>query len=212
MEDNLIRLLKDKPIVIPRILFNNYRLLGINDTELIIIVLIMSFGDKVIYNPEEFSRETNIEKHKIMEIINDLTQKNILSLVVEKSNHKVCEYLSLELLYDKLFNIVIEKKEEDNISDSIFSVFENELGRTLSPMEYEKIKEWITSGHSNELIICALREAVMNGVGNFSYIDTILNTWKRKGYKNKEDVLKDKSEYRSKSKKTTVYETDWLNE
>lgn len=213
MEDNLIRLIKDKPIIIPRILFNNYRLLGITDTELIIMALIMSLGDKVVYNPEVFSRESNIDKHKVMEIVNDLIQKNILSLVVEKENHKVCEYLSLDLLYDKLFNIILEKNDEDvSISDSVFSIFENELGRTLSPMEYEKIKEWITSGNSNELIICALREAVMNGVGNFSYIDTILNSWRKKGYKNKNDILKDKNEYRSKSKKASVYETDWLNE
>ena len=212
MDEKIIRLLKDKPIIIPRILLNNYRLLNINEVELILITLIMSLGDKVIYNPEEFYKETNIGKHEIMKIINDLIEKNLLSLVVEKNNHKTYEYLSLDLLYEKLFNIIISKEEKEEISNSVFSTFESELGRTLSPMEYEKIKEWITSGNSEELITCALREAVMNGVGNFSYIDSILNNWRKKGYKNKYDIEKDKNEYRSKSSKKTVYETDWLNE
>ena len=212
MDDGVMKVLKDKPIIIPRILLNNYRLLEIDEIELVIIVLIMSFGDKVIYDPEKFSIETNISKLEIMKAINDLIEKNIISLVVEKNNNKTCEYLSLEILYDKLYNIVISKKEIDEIDSSVFSTFENELGRTLSPMEYEKIKEWITSGNSEELITCALREAVMNGVGNFSYIDGILNNWKKKGYKNKIDTMKDKNEYRDKHKKKQVYETDWLNE
>ena len=148
MDDGVMKVLKDKPIIIPRILLNNYRLLEIDEIELVIIVLIMSFGDKVIYDPEKFSIETNISKLEIMKAINDLIEKNIISLVVEKNNNKTCEYLSLEILYDKLYNIVISKKEIDEIDSSVFSTFENELGRTLSPMEYEKIKEWITSGNS----------------------------------------------------------------
>ena len=99
-----------------------------------------------------------------------------------------------------------------NTIDSIFSVFEKELGRTLSPMEFEQIKEWITSGNSNELIICALREAVLNGVGNLRYIDSILNDWRKKGYRKQEDVKKDREIYRSKKSKVEVFDTDWLND
>lgn len=212
MDESVIRLLRDKPIIVPRILLNNYRMLGITDTELVVVMLIMSIGDKVVYNPEEFSRELNMDKHETMIIINTLIEKNILSLVVEKRNNKACEYLSLDMLYDKLFSIVIGKEEDENASDSVFTMFESELGRTLSPMEYEKIKEWISNGTNEELIECALREAVMNGVGNFSYIDSILNSWKKKGYRGKNDVMKDKSEFHNKNNKKSVYETDWLNE
>ena len=210
--DNMIKLLKDSPIVIPRILFNYYKLLGITDEELIVIMVIMAYGDKVIYNPEGFAKEINSNKHDIMKIINNLCDKNIISLVIEKDNRKTYEYISLDLLYEKLCNILIGKKENKEIDTSIFSVFESELGRTLSPMEYEKIKDWITSGNSNELITCALREAVLNGVSNFNYIDSILNAWKKKGYKNKEDVLHAKENYRPKKEKVDVFEMDWLNE
>lgn len=214
MDKNLFNLLRDRPVMVPKILLSNYKILNITDSELILIMVIMSFGDKVIFNPEEYARVINADKHEVMNTINNLCKKNILSLDIEKSNRKTYEYLSLEPLYDKLFNIIIDNDEVDEIDvdSSVFQIFENELGRTLSPMEYEYIKEWIISGISNELIICALREAVINGNGSLRYIGGILENWRKKGFKNKNDVLKDKEIYRSKKSKVEVFDTDWLNE
>ena len=210
--NNVINLIKDKPLFIPKILLSNYKALGITDEELIIIMVIMNYGNKVVYDPEMFAKEINGNKRNIMMLIDNLCDKNILSLIIEKNNKKTYEYISLELLYEKLGNIVIGQEEKKEIDNSIFSVFENELGRTLSPMEYEKIKEWITSGNSNEMISLALREAVLNGVNNLNYIDSILNNWHKKGYKNKSDILKEKENFRTKKEKSQVFDTDWLNE
>lgn len=217
MDSKLISLIKDRPIIVPKVLFNNYRKLNINDSELIIIMLLMSMGDKVIYNPDEFAKEINGNKHEVMNTINNLCDKNILSLEIEKVNRRAYEYLSLEMLYDKLYNLIIDsdsgdKKEKEEVNIKIFDVFEKELGRTLSPMEYGQIQEWLTSGNSEEIITCALKEAVLNGVGNLRYIDSILNEWKKKGYKKREDVLKDREVYRSKKSRVQVFDTDWLNE
>ena len=212
MENKVLEILKDKPVFLPKILLKNYKSLGITDQELIIIMVIMAYGDKVIYDPETFSNDISGDKHEVMLVINSLFDKHILSLVIEKNNRKTYEYISLDLLYQKLFNIIIGEEDNYEIDNSIFSVFESELGRTMSPMEYEKIKEWITSGNNNELIICALNEAVLNGVNNLNYIDSILNSWRKKGYKTKEDVKKEKETYRKNNSKVDVFDTDWLNE
>ena len=210
--NNIVSLIKDKPIFIPRVLLSNYKELGINEQELIVIMVIMNYGDKVVYDPELFAKDMGDNKRHVMMLIDALCDKNILSLIIEKNNKKSYEYISLDLLYEKLLNIVLDKKEDNEVDNSIFGVFEKELGRTLSPMEYEKIKEWITSGNSNEMITLALREAVLNGVSNLNYIDSILNSWKKKGYKNKEDILKDKENYRTKKEKVDVFEPDWLTD
>ena len=209
--DNVINLIKDKPLFIPKILLSNYKKIGLSDEELIVIIVIMNYGDKVIYDPEMFAKDINGDKRKIMMLIDNLCDKNILSIVIEKGSKKA-EYISLDLLYEKLGNIVLDKNEVKEIDNSIFGIFENELGRTLSPMEYEKIKEWITSGNTKEMITLALKEAVLNGVSNLNYIDSILNSWNKKGYKNKVDVEKDKENYRTKKSKVDVFETDWLND
>lgn len=213
MNNNILNLLQDRPIVVPRILFNNYRKLNIDEEELIIIMLIISLGNKIEYNPEIFVQELNMERHKVMGIISNLMGKNLLSLEVTKNGRKTEEYISLSLLYDKLLNIVKDVSDEEvKIDNSIFSVFENELGRLLSPMELEQIKEWVTTIKNEELIIAALKEAVINGVNNFRYIDVILNDWNKKGYRTKEDIIKDKSNYRKKKTNIEVFDTDWLND
>ena len=212
MNNNLLNLLQDKPIVIPRILFNNYRKLNITEEELVILMLIISLGNKIEYNLDIFVNELSMDKHKVMMLISNLTDKNILSLDIIKCGRKTEEYISLDLLYDKLLNIVIDNNEDDvKINDSIFSVFEEELGRLLSPMEIEQIKEWVCTYKNEELIKAALKETVLNGVNNLRYIDSILNDWNKKGYKTKEDIIKDKENYRKKKKNIEIIDIDWLN-
>ena len=212
MEGKMINILKEKPMFMPRLLLSNYRNLGITSDELIIIMVIMNCGDKVLFDPEKIREEIKCDKREVMKLINSLVDKNILSLIIEKNNHKAAEYISLDILYSKLFNLVIGKEEETEIDNSIFGIFEGELGRMLTPMEYEKIKEWVRTEDNKELIILALKEAVLNGVNNFNYIDSILNSWKKKGYKNKEDIEKEKKAYRNKKDKVEIFDTDWLNE
>ena len=213
MNNNVLNLLQDKPIIVPRILFNNYRKLNISEEELVIIMLIISLGNKIEYNLDIFVSELSMDKHKVMGLISNLIEKNILSLEVIKSGRKTEEYISLSLLYDKLLNIVIDNSNDNvKIDDSIFNVFEEELGRLLSPMEIEQIKEWVVTYKNEELIKTALKDAVLNGVSNLRYIDTILNEWNKKGYKTREDILKDKDNYRKKKKNIEVFDTDWLND
>lgn len=215
MDNNILRILQDNPIVIPRILFNNYRKLNITEEELVIIMLVISLGNKIEYNPDIFVKELNMDKVKVMTLISNLMGKNIISLEMVKNGRKTEEYISLSLMYDKLLNIVKDTSDSDDveIDNSIFNIFENELGKLLSPMQIEKIKEWVTTYKNEELIVAALREAVMNGVSHFNYIDAILNEWNKKGYKTREDTLKDKSNYKEKKKSNIeIYDMDWLND
>jgi DNA replication protein len=68
------------------------------------------------------------------------------------------------------------KKESKNI----FTVFEKEFARPLSPMECETISSWIDQdGYIEELILAGLKEAVFAGKLHFRYIDRILLEWSR---------------------------------
>ena len=80
-------------------------------------------------------------------------------------------------------------------------------------MEYEIINGWLTTC-SEEIIILALKEATYNGVSNFRYIDRIINEWNKKGIKTKEDVEKNKKEFKNKkdNKKQELFDYDWLND
>ena len=182
--------------------------------ELIILIFIIDYGVDLEYNPSIFVQELNIDKYKVLELINSLKEKNILTILIKKENKKVSsEYISLQPLYDKIMNIVMDNKEKQiEIDENIYSIFENELGRTLSPLEYEKIKEMVTS-YGQELVVEALKEAVYNRANNLRYIETILSEWNKKGYKSKADILKDRENYRKKkTDNIKLPDIDWLNE
>ncbi|MBN2984260.1 MULTISPECIES: DnaD domain-containing protein [Cohnella] len=67
----------------------------------------------------------------------------------------------------------------------LFSVFEQEFGRPLTPMECETIANWIDQdGYPAELILFALKEAVFAGKLHFRYIDRILLEWSRNRVEN----------------------------
>ena len=84
----------------------------------------------------------------------------------------------------------------------------------LKPIEYEIIKAWLESNKSVELIGCALKESVMNGVRNLRYMDKILYEWEKKGIRTKADVESHMNNRRKKeeSKKVDVFDYDWLDE
>ena len=76
-----------------------------------------------------------MDKYKVMELLNNLSEKKIISIIVEKnSDGKSAEYISLDLLYSKIMSLVIDKKDEEKTLDNsdIYSVFESEFGRTIS--------------------------------------------------------------------------------
>lgn len=216
MDEKIIDLIKDKPIMVPRILFNNYKKLNITEEELVILIFIINLGSKVVYNPSLFVSELNMEQYKVMEIINSLCDKKLTLITVEKNkDNKSEEFITLDLLYSKILNLFKGVEEKKNDSSSIFSIFEKELGRTFSPYEYELIKSWVDKGYSYELIVEALKEAVFNNVNSLSYIDRILYEWKKKGIKTKDDVIRDKTNYRDscmKKDNQKLFDYNWLED
>lgn len=216
MNEVVINTLKQQPITIPKVLFKYYKKLNITEEELILLICIINQGDKIIYDPSFFNEEIDMDKYKAMQLITDLAEKGTIEIKVEnnKSNKKE-EYIYLDPLYNKILNLLIDLQLGSNqtVDSNIFAAFEQELGRTLSAMEVEIIKEWLHDGISEELIKEALKEAILNNVRNLKYIDRILYNWRSKGFKTKDDILKDKKNYRKPTKKVEqIYDYNWLED
>lgn len=118
-----------------------------------------------------------LNEEEILNTYSSLISKGLIEIIVTKENGKVTENISLELLYDKL---VLSTPKEEPRKDDIYTKFENEFARTLSPMEYETINNWINNGISEEMITSALREAVISNACNLRYIDKIIYEWSKK--------------------------------
>ncbi len=212
MTETLKQIIKNKDMIVPRLLFFNYKKIGITEKELILIIYIINTTN--IFNPKQISNDLKISLNEVMETISNMKTKGLLNIELKKVGTKRVEYIELDNLYEKLtFNILNEEPEEDKTS--IYDIFEKEFGRTISPMEYEIIGAWIENGTNEETIILALKEATYNGVSNLRYIDKIISEWAKKGIKTQEDVEKSRINFKQKKEQKTkndILDYDWLND
>lgn len=207
--NQILEVLKCKYYQIPQVLLFNYRKLGLSELELIVIMYILNDND-TNYNPKKISNDLDLDVKKVLEVINNLMEKGFLSIELIKVNNVRNEVINLDLMYEKIAFIIMKK---DNTKETnVFETYEKELGRALSPTEYEIINSWLDSGYSEELILLALKEAVYNGVSNFRYVDRIIFEWAKKGIKNKEDVEKNRKEFKKNKENKELFDYDWLND
>lgn len=195
-------------LIIPNYFIKYYKKFDLENNELLMLIYLLNCNEKLILDNKKISKDLYLEENEVLNIISSLIEKNYISIEMSKNNGIIEEYISLDLFYEKINSYLIENDKKDNSSD-IYSKFEKEFGRTLSPVEYETISKWIESNISLELIEAALKEAILSGVNSIRYIDKILFEWNKKGYKTSSDII-------NKSKKDEyieeIYDYDWLNE
>ena len=194
-------------LIIPGYIIKNFDKLNLEGLDLILLLYFINQKGNITFDISKISNDLNIDNSKVLELINDLNEKNYISIEMKKNNGVIEEFISTELFYNKISSLLIENKKDDESND-IYSIFEKEFGRTLSPTEFETINKWLESEISEELIKEALKEAILSGVHNMRYIDSILFSWTKKGYKKREDIVR-KNEVKDN---VEVYDYDWLNE
>ena len=197
-------------LIIPSVVVKNFDKLNLEAQEFLLMMYFINQKDNVTLDVPRIASDLNMESSVIFELINKLNEKNYISIEMQKTNGVIEEYISTDLFYNKLTSIALDKKKEDNDND-IYSLFEKEFGRQLSPTECENIDRWIENDISIELIKEALKESILNGVRNMRYIDKILYSWTSSGYKTVEDI-KRKKEKKDDETIEKLYDYDWLNE
>ncbi len=216
MTENLWKILKAGDIAIPKLLLYKYQDLKLTDRELILLMYLLNL-ENASFNPKQVGLDLHLSLEEVMDEIAVLTSLGLLKLEVKKVGNIRDELINLDGLYQKLVYIIVngtveEKKKE--ISTDIYTMFEKEFGRTLSPMEYEIINAWLDGDYTEELVLLALKEAIYNGTTNLRYIDRILHNWYKKGIKTSEDVEKEKKAFQTrKVKSLEIFDNyDWLND
>lgn len=212
MMDKVLNILKNGTLNIPRILLTNYKNLQINELDVIILIYLLN-EKETVFNPQKISSDLNLNKTEVLMSIEELTNKDLLKIELRKVNNIREEYLNFDPLYTKLgYFIVNEEEIKAEDSNNIFTVFESEFGRTLSPIEYQIINGWLEDQLSEEMIIEALKEATYNGVSNLRYIDKILYEWRKKGYQTKSDIEANRNNFNKKEPKKEMFDYNWLDD
>lgn len=208
----ILDIIKNKDLGIPNILLKYKNKLNIDEKEIIFLSYLMSFKENISFDINKIANDLYLKQDEVMIIFSSLVEKNLIKMIVNKDSGIMKEYISIDSLYDKLLSYILEvneTEEENTKSTIVYEKIEEEFGRTLSPIEYEIIKGWLDSNISEELILEALKEAVLNGVNNLKYIDRILFEWTKKGYSKKKDVRKKAIKEETKE---DVFDYDWLED
>lgn len=183
----------------------------LNLEEVLLLIYFMN-EDVPTFDVEQINKITMISVNKILDSFTSLTNKGLISIDVIKENSGVKEVVNLDPIYKCMIDGLM-KNNKKVVNNNIFEKFEKEFSRTLSPMEYEIINDWLDKNINEELILGALKEATYNGVNNLRYIDKIIYEWNKKGFKNMEDVnnhLRNRNTSDKSVKEISDY--NWLDE
>jgi DNA replication protein len=195
---------------VPNILLKMYRWIGISDFQMMILINLIRLRveERDYYpSPEAIAQYMESTSASIKNELADLQGKEIIAVSEYYDNEKnvVFKGYDFEPLFLKVSDVwaAIRAKEieasekiireansandsesfkyHDNISELIVT-FEKEFGRPLSPIEVEQIEKWAGEADA-QLVVEALRRAVLGGKHNFKYINSILLEWKKNNLK-----------------------------
>lgn len=193
---------------VPTLLLMHYKDIGLTNDDLVVITQLKAFIDKGDRFPdtEILGKRMHLSKDEAFRSIHQLIQKKVLTIeTIDNEEGKSQDQLSFDLLWEKLFIYLKQQKskeeseqEEDQTKD-LYSLFESEFGRPLSPIELQTLNMWIDEDHySTGLIQMALREAVLSQVYSLKYIDRILLNWEKKNIRTKDQVKKETQSHRDR--------------
>lgn len=129
-------------------------------------------------------------------LINSPKQKNELSTLLEHQAQQYHEGDGTDTYYGANKVLIPARARSSRTSENLFSLVEQEFGRSLRPSEYELLMK-IEDTYSKELITEAVSRAVLHQAYNIQYIDSILFNWKAKGIKNLIDVERDDQRFKA---------------
>lgn len=175
------------------LLIENYKRLKLNEEEFATILVIdhlISQGNPLV-TADLLSLKMSLDVKNIDKILAGLLQKKYIEYVTKGSK----TVTTLDPLKNRLyseFQIYLSKENEAKNNkvikdelDNIYSTFQKLLGRTLTPLEISKIREWVSYGYSDEMIVNALKDAINKGKKSLRAVDKILLT-----YQMREDIDK----------------------
>lgn len=200
---------QQKHLSIPHLLLEHYTKLNMNEHDLTVLLHIQSLLDAgdAFPTPQTLSERMSLSLDQCAEIIGTLVRKRLLSIEnkQEEDTGVMYEHCSLEPLWASLIHYLEQDSETKVESDQaekegqLYQRFEQEFARPLSPIEAETLSMWFDQDqHATELILAALREAVVSGKLNFRYIDRILFEWKKNGVRSPEQARTYSERFRKK--------------
>lgn len=187
--DQLLETLEYSHVTFPYLLLVHYKSLGVTEQEAMLLLHILAYQQMEGRFPDldVLTERMGLTKEQIAISL----QRFTLSGLIFQDKQR----LSIRPLIEQMIGL----REHTSNRLSIFSSFENEFGRLLSPLEQEQIASWLDDDkYPLWMIVEALRESVLSGVYKLRYVDTVLREWARARIKTESQLAEHRSQHRGR--------------
>ena len=203
------------------ILLDSYKRLKISEDELITILMIdhlVNDGNGFI-TADMLALKMNFDVNKIDNILAELMKKHFIDFEIKNGQSVTTLDPLKEKLYSEFDYYRKKEKEEKSSAETkkqlgnVFDTFQKLLKRSLSPVEISKIREWISFGYSDEMIINALKDAMNKGSKSLKTVDRILLSYKIRDDIESEGISSINDEWDHNLEETIkILKTPWLKD
>ncbi|NLV29071.1 MAG: DnaD domain protein [Erysipelotrichaceae bacterium] len=202
------------------LLLDNYKKLKISEKELVTLFMIDHFitlGNPFV-TADLLSLKMSLDVKEIDKTLVALLTRGFIEYIAQgKKTITTLNPLKVKLYRE--FQISLTKEDEAQSSkevekelNNIFEEFSKLLGRVLAPVEISKIREWVSYGYSDEMIINSLKEALSKGKKSLRSVDKILLVWSTRDDRENEGVsLKSEEWNKSLEETIRIAKTPWID-
>ncbi|MGX7058814.1 DnaD domain-containing protein [Vagococcus humatus] len=185
--------------IVSNLLLTYYHKIGLSSEEFLLYLQLLNYQQQGKEFPDlrEISQNMGLSSEEGFALVESLLNQRFIRLVTyQNSEGKTTDSYDLSPVFQLIEERIKAEKHQDQVTEErlkisqLYQLFEQEFARPLSPMEFETIQCWLEEDqYMPDLIVLALKEASLNQVYNFKYIDRILLNWERKNLRTKEQVI-----------------------
>ena len=164
------------------LLVEYYIKLNLDETDLVILLMIdhLTNDDSSFITADDIALKTTLSKDLIDERLSNLFLKKYIDI----GNDGKKAFTSLEpikkivykLFQETIFNEaeIDENNELEETRTQVFDEMQKLFQRSLTPLEINRIDDWISSGTNRKIILDSIKDAKAKNITNINSIDRII--------------------------------------
>lgn len=175
--NNYGKLIKSHMISFKEVMVLNYKAIGLNETEAMVIILLYEQKKQKNHaiSAKNILKYVTLTESQLSNLLFGLVERGYIELIIEDNN---LEHFVLTPTIDKLGE-VLEKNETKNITvqddiSNVISYLENSFQRTLTASELVLVQRWMSENYHIKEIQNAINECIRLNKLNIKYVDAIL--------------------------------------
>lgn len=164
------------------LLVEYYKKINLDETDLVILLMIdhLTNNDSSFITADDIALKTTLSKDLIDERLSNLFLKKYIDI----GNDGKKAFTSLDpikkivykLFQETIFNEaeIDENNELEETRTLVFDEMQKLFQRSLTPLEINRIDDWISSGTNRKIILDSIKDAKAKNITNINSIDRII--------------------------------------